>query len=300
MLQADAGAALAKIAEEIEPQKPFLINCQGMGEIDDHALAKFAATRRAQNRQVVFLNAAQLVDNLTRSLGNYNASYATPDGSIVYVFGGGEHLSKERALKSAEDARDLELDEIKTRVRNCFRKYDSPKRLTSTPLLATGVFNARSLISDPDVFVWPCLVIAEYVDRLLEEEKPRNPRLLAVSLRGSPFAAAVRLIDQTVLPIEVVDHMGPRHKILEEHSLKGPSHAVTYIFIGDFIVGGTELRIAEAYAHGNGSVLGYAVVLGCALPGECYSSQVRIKSLVGVLSECCPDAKFGFNDGDVK
>jgi hypothetical protein len=297
MLQADGGGALAHLVGECEPRKPLVINCQGIVEVDDHAFARFAAARKERARKVVLLNASQVVDSISKSLGKHDASYATAEGDLVYLFG--DHMSRNQALRFVEDARQLEFEELRRLVTECFQKFETPQRLSSTPLLATGIFNARALITDPDSFIWPCLLMAEYVEQLLEAERLLNPRLLAVSLRGTPFAAAIRLIARTLLPIEVVDHMGPKHKILEEHSLNGGAHAADYILIGDFIVGGTELRIAEAYAHRNGSRLAHAVVLGCALHPSCYSSLVRVKSLIGLLSDCCPEARFVFNEGDL-
>lgn len=291
MLQANAGQVLFDIYQNVDPSKPLVVNCQGMAGMDDHAVACIAPALRRQKRTLVFINAESLEPLLRQSLETLSVH---PVGGDVVCAYGDPSPSQPELRQMVTVAARLEFQRLNALVKNSYRPFDDgPQRLTSTPLLASGVFNARSLISDPISFVWTSLLMAEKVDELIQQDEPVKVRLLAVSLRASPLAAAVNLLARNELPLEIIDHMGPKHKILEEHSLKGISHGINYVFVADFIIGGTELKIAESYAYRNGCTVSHAVAIGTALAPSDYSSRVRVLPLVD-LRQCHPDAKFGF------
>ena len=90
--------------------------------------------------------------------------------------------------------------------------------------------NARRIIFEPISFLW---VTLSFVDKLEDffhtyqngillqtnaesEELKRRISFLSVSLRGSPFAAALNLLTDFANQVELVDHMGPRFKVFEE------------------------------------------------------------------------------------
>ena len=56
--------------------------------------------------------------------------------------------------------------------------------------------------------------------------------------RGCPFAAALAFMKGEPLDLEIVDHMGPKLAILEEHHLNRVRRNLDYIYVGDFVVGG--------------------------------------------------------------
>jgi hypothetical protein len=231
-------------------------------------------------------------DDLKRMLGKANSEYTLEGnpGGTATVFGA--DLDKNRTAALRDEAADLEQVRLRKFVADCFHPHldnnQKPvmQRMESTLLWANGVFDARVLISNPSTFTWVCLAMADQLDGLLARENvpPGPKRLLSVSLRGSPFAAAASLISQAQLPVEIVDHMGPKHRILEEHRLERLGEQAQYIFFGDFVVGGTELKVAMTYAHTRECSLNHAVVIGALKEPKDYfaSSGIEVLPLVSL------------------
>ncbi|HVG33128.1 MAG TPA: hypothetical protein VM911_08610 [Pyrinomonadaceae bacterium] len=305
VLQADAGKALSQLFNEVEPNKPLVINCRGINVIDDHALDSIRGALQPPHRTLVLVNAGELKPQLDSALGRYDLYNV---GGITVMVPGDAQIERATAARIIEQFPELEQKNVKNFVRDCFRPYPDGEmhRMASTPLLASGIFDARPLISDPERFVWVSMLMADRLEKYLDAglgnageaqgsgttDKPKNFRLLAVSLRGSPLTAAVGLLTGRQ-DIEIVDHMGPKYKILEEHSLRLSAGSEDYIYVGDFVVGGTELRVAQAYARSKGATLRHAVVIGCRLDPDEYQLDMGISYLVK-LEECCPTAKFQF------
>lgn len=306
VLQADAGKALSHLFDHVERDKPLVINCHGINVIDDHALDSIRGALKAHRRPLVLVYAEQLKPQFDDALGIYDF-YSV--GSVRVMVPGDARIERAAAEHIIEQFPDLEHKSVIKYVGDCFRPFPDGKmhRMASTPLLASGVFDARPLISDPERFVWVSMLMADRLEKYLDAgldsavgsldptatDKPKSFRLLAVSLRGSPMAAAVGLLTGRQHSIEIVDHMGPKYRILEEHSLRLSSGNEDYIYVGDFVVGGTELRIAQAYARSKGAMLRHALVIGCRLDPEEYQLDMGVSCIVK-LEECCPKAKFQF------
>src|ERR1043165_961473 len=262
LLQADAGKALTYLAEHDYPDKPLVIDCRGIIEIDDHALETTKRALHKHQRPLVLINSNQLQPSITNDLGGYDSRFQV--GNIPIIVVGPGSIDRPMAERLIAQISDTERLHITNWVGECFRRYaNGMQRMASTPLLSSGVFDARALIADPVKFVWISMLMAhrleQYLDKALENttqdggQLTRSFRLLAVSLRGSPLAAAVGLLTARQKNIEIVDHMGPKYKIFEESSIRTTMIEEDYIYIGDFVVGGTELRIAQAYSRSKGS-----------------------------------------------
>jgi hypothetical protein len=291
LLQANAGKAIAQILiNEENSKKPLILDCRGILDVDDHALETTRSLIRDDQRTLVFLNAEPIQQSLRRELGPYSLIW--PSNSPVQVFGNYDQTYIAKLIEQSA----LEVqDYLTTCVKGSFKKFENgDQRMASTPLLASGVFDARNIISDPTKFVWVSLAMSYALEDFLDKGTALRPfRLLAVSLRGSPFAVAVGLLSDRTDSIEIVDHMGPKYKVLEEPNLRSSVVDEDYIYVGDFVVGGTELRIAEAYARTKGSRIKHAVVIGGMLASSDYGLEFEVSSLVN-LRECCPTEKFVF------
>lgn len=304
LLQADGGRILSYIAEHDEPEKPLILDCRGVVEIDDHALETTRAALQKHSRTLVLINADQLDARLKRDLGDFNVRFGFSSTQLAVVGDDGS-IDREVASRLIEQVAIIERNYVRECVAGCYRKFPrGMERMASTPLLASGVFDARLLISESNKFVWTAMLMAdkleEYLDGVLQTPTPgttaqplKQFRLLAVSLRGSPFAAAVGLLTSRHRSVEIVDHMGPKYKILEEPSLRATLVEDDYIYVGDFVIGGTELRIAQAYARSKGSQLKHAIVVGKVLETADYNLDFDISALVN-LKECCPTLRFEF------
>jgi len=290
-IQANAGKALAALLDEAVTDRRCIVNAAGISSVEDHALEAVRAALKGRRTEVIFLNARGIEHDLRTALGE--PAVIMPHDGGVYVYGR-DHRDHQASVKGwIEKAASLEMDELTSRVADCFVKHPEPKRMASTPVLATGVFDARSLIKERGSFVSASLLLADALSRWIEEGKPGAFRLLAVSLRSSPLAAALSLLCVSDEGVEIADHFGPKHKILEEYSLRPESFRGEYVFVGDFIIGGTEMKIASAYARSKGSRLTHALAVGSLLNAKDYGVPFNISSLVN-LQRACPEASFTF------
>lgn len=307
-VEAAAGRALAAILHGLIRDgntKPLVINCRGVLTIDDRALDAIKAMIADLSFPVVFCSVNYAVaSRLAAELGPPITRDDTGDDCYA-VFAGVARKSDEwqEMLSSIKDAEDLE---VATFIRDCYQAHEGggKMRVSSTPLKSSGVLNARKIIAKSHSFVWACLKMADIVDELIRSSHFRQSqgRLLAVSLRASPFAAAIAfLLTGRPFEVEIVDHLGPHHAVLEEDYLRPSGGALRYVFIGDFILGGTELKIAQYYARTKGAILEHAIALGRLLPRKAYGPRVDVRTLVSI-PECCPEAEFelGLRDDDAE
>jgi hypothetical protein len=213
-------------------------------------------------------------------------------------------------LSQAENYRDIVNNLLFTFTKNvvgeCFTFHDETskklERMFSTPILTNGFFDARRLIANRRSFIWLCVQMADnirhYNDLILNSSQSSRilgNRLLSVTLRGAPFASAISAL--LSCPLDIIDHLGPRHRILETTHLAGRNHRGNYIMIGDFIVAGTELKVARTYAQLRGGQLIAAQFIASALETEVYMNtnllDVHLNALVK-LGDCHEGVQFGF------
>lgn len=194
----------------------------------------------------------------------------------------------EREIREAED------HFLKRRAADCF--IAEPQFLRSTPLWANGFFNAKEILGCPTAFCWFCYAMARQVNHVIskyikeaiateqEVDISREIRLLACTQNGVSLAVAVShllkhdvLIDgkqAEVLGVDVIDRFGPSQKFIEEYCSREDRKPLCYVFVGDFVIAGTELKIAEVHSYHRRVRLRDAVVLGSVLkPSECQGDR---------------------------
>lgn len=283
--QAGAGRLLAGIlSEETSSTNTVCLDCTGIYTIGDHALTAVANVLEASSKILVLINGTQCSDHFCHALQRHRIAGSHDAELATWVFPGRNAESPKRLdyKRFADEARQKQLEEI---VYQSYRALpESQERLQSTPLIAKGVFNARSIASSPNQFMLVTVTMAERIEAWLRSHPHSGSiRLLSVSLRASPFAAGISQLLK--IPVEIIDHMGPKMKILEQYSLQNDASPSGYIYIGDFTVGGSELKIAETFAVTKGSSLILSAVIGTILNPKCYSDSGRLLSLV-CASEC--------------
>lgn len=276
---------------EAHPNLPVVLNCVGLSTIEDHALGTIREYFSLTDRCVAFIingNNEQLIKEIQSELRDVKICVESVGEHQVLFFGKNRSLAlpiKNMLDDLVVETEKIERDFINQTVRDSYRGFAQPKRLDSTPLWATGVLNARSLISDPKSFVWVSILLTDLFQKVIEEARPITNRLLAVSLRGSPFAAAIRVLAHGFSPtLEIIDHIGPKHEVLEGYIGKNNMEGGEYILIGDFVIGGTEIKIARAYAMARGACLKNAISIGSYLAGNDYDQNVSLRSLVSIPS----------------
>lgn len=164
--------------------------------------------------------------------------------------------------------------------------------LSSTPILSNGVFNARRIISDSVKFSAMVCMLEELLLEGFSFDDDDSLCLLSGSLRGGPFASALAFARARLKPFEVLDHLGPSFDLLEEHEVGKVTVGRRYVYVGDFIVGGTELKLASNWATGRGSSVVGALFLGSLWSAKNYETLgMKVLSLVN-LRQCCPQAQY--------
>ncbi len=293
-LRSSAGQALAAFWSAIPEKKILIVNCQGISAIDQHAVEQIRKKIEAEpKRRILFFS-----DNPT-FLGDLDDALGAPTGTINlpnqvkgYTYGS-ESLTPTEIKRLIAEAQTQERLATERIVAECFEPHRNGKlvRLHSTPIRASGIFNARALITNRRHFCAIALQLSERLEALLQKFQPRNPCVMAVSLRGSPIAAAASFLASPRVDVEIVDHMGPKQALLEHYSFGEARSGIDYIYVGDFLIGGTEVKVASSYACAHGSQLTHALVIGSLLEPRAYSAPTHIEALVR-LDDCKSDLRY--------
>lgn len=294
-----AGRCLLDQIKNSDTKLPLILNCSGVTAIEDHAFSDLEKFLAESENVVAFWigdGSEQLIREVESELKAVKICSESVDGGQIYVYG---NRDKARVLRNrletmVKEAAGLERAFVTKSVVACYKDFSTPERLDSTPLLASGVLNARELISDPTKFVWTSLLLTELFERVIDESRPRTNRLLAVSLRGSPFAAAVRLLSRSCTPsLEIIDHIGPSHDLLEASVGQPDMYGGEYVLVADFVIGGTELKIARTYALSQGANIKNAISIGSFLSRDAYDRNITLHSLANI-SEVVPQLTYEF------
>ena len=292
----EAGFALAELFAESLDDRPLYVYCEGMRLCMDHSMHKLVEVMDFSHRLIIFgipRHDSNFEKKLLAELGEPANRIEMPGLIVLSYAHTNLRIDERRLSRIVGAATEKEIDFVQELVSSCYRRFaDGKRRLTSTPLLADGVFNARNLISNKKGFMWISLILAERTRARIMAEYPDNIFILAISLRGSPLAAAVwNLLRHHDPYIEIIDHIGPIHELLEDGNSPLEIIGKNYFLIGDFIVGGTELKVASAFAVSHQSTLNSAAFIGALLDGNQYSDKIHIDAVVK-LKDCVDDLDY--------
>lgn len=81
------------------------------------------------------------------------------------------------------------------------------------------------------------------------------------------------------IKFETIDHFGPKHKVFDLDFLKQKEKGINYIYVGDFVFGGTEIKIAKTYTEMKGSKLCHALAIGSLFEKETFSNEFDLVCL---------------------
>lgn len=298
---------LIEIIKTVHPELPLIVNCKRIKNFDESIYR--IIKEKNLNRKIIFTH----VDE------GFHLQFAT---ELENVFNGLAQQNKTKHIISNNHSKysyttdqydelcknvDIFIDKKnKSIVESCFDYYNPNnhtqlEQLPSTAIFSTGEFDAAKIISNPGNFLWLTLSFSDLVEDFssaLYETYHDNTinRLISVSLRGSPFAAAISLLSNPEIKFDTVDHLGPKHKLFDldffEKLKTTVKEKIRYIYIGDFIIGGTEIKIAQTYAQIYGFELKHAVVLGSFFDLDRFSPNFSIKSLVNIKDLNISNLKF--------
>lgn len=277
LIEKDAGDLLGRIIREANLDKTLIVNFCRITDIDDHALDGFFDECLITNRQVIILNGNHLfakIDSLRK--GKSIQTTNDPLRNVIIIGNNSVFdfdISEKERLVVVKDYTD-------NVVKNSFEKFPTVRRLNSTPLIASGEFNSNKLISDIKTFMWLSTFMSDKLSDIISEYKISNVKLLSASLRGAPFAASIGLTLN--LPFDTIDHLGPKHKVFDKDFITKIEKGTNYIFVGDFCVGGTEIKNAKTYTGLKGSFLNHAIVIGNYIEPEHFKSDFMLFSLINL------------------
>ncbi len=294
-LDKDAGDAIKDVYLSIEREKPIIIDCKGVSGVTDHSWDILFKSINNTKREIIFINFQSISQKINASKVEFCTSLkmkSEDDSFSIY-----NNSLKIKSLDNINVLVDKHIvSTIKEMVQRSFTEYPNGemKLLSSTPVYSNGEFDASDLISHQKSFYWISLKLSDVVKELIQKYRiggiNSKIKILAVSLRSSPFAAAVSLL--LGLQIETVDHFGPIFRNYEPDA--STSDVNEYIYIGDFSVGGTEIKISKTYAHLKKSMLNHAVVIGSLLSSDCYK-EFMMHSIV-LLRDCSPNVKYSIEN----
>jgi hypothetical protein len=295
-VQAAAGRLLGSIVEAGKSDSPLVVNCQDVNNIDEYALETLVASIGKGSRTVLFTQMRksflQDLETMTARLPHRQIHLL---GETVAAEFGEERYDGDSVIEVMQASQLLERAHVKRLITDSYVRFADGKlhRLSSTPILASGAFNAQLIASDPVAFAWVCLLLAERVNSIIQKYRPVNPSILAATLRSSLFAAAVSELLEPKTPISVVDHLGPRQSILERELGSAEGNVGEYIYFGDFILLGSELKLARMYAQHRGIRMRHAVAIGQLLSTPDYTANLDISiNTLLELQSCAVGAQY--------
>ena len=292
-LEEKACNALIKMYREVNTEQPLVIDFRNIKDVADRALENLFKVFQDNSREVLLLNYDNISDAIDKNTHDHYKK-----GSVIHTLRDGQfcRIFNNVILTSdiGEKVEELRKNKVADFVKSCFIKFDQEQYLTSTPLKATGIFDAAKLISNHTAFYWICLQLSDMLKSLLNSGKislNKELRILTVNLKSSPFASVVSLLNK--IPLVTIDHLGPKHKVYDLDILDGLENLkqYSYIYIGDFCVGGTEIKIAKTYAGISNSELNTALVIGGYFQPDIFLPVFNLHSLVNI-NNLHPQAKF--------
>jgi len=292
--ESDAIRLVSSIKENKGNMSYFVINCDGIFDVDDHALDKLEKFLSQNSKlQIAFFAKSE-----KNALVEYVSSKTKIDkrtentNGCCCVIGLGKVDLDINYLRSK--VRELENVFIRELVDDSYHEIDEHV-LSSTPLIAPGEFNATSFISHPENFKWICLILADNIHDYIIENELSNVTIVSASLRGATLAAAIWEILESEHHINLcpIDHFGPKHDLLEPAKFHDPIQNSKCIYVGDFLIAGTEVKVLSAYTKFLSGELCAAFVVGKYTVKEKLGGT-SLKSLVN-LRDCVQPLEYKLN-----
>jgi hypothetical protein len=278
----EASSTLNSIISEVRNDYPLILDFKDVDNEMQGAFKELVLHITKCKRKIVLHNYNQLDEHINRYLTEFGGGIEQKkNDSFLLLNSDGD----DNFLNDIDAEINLECQkEITKIVKNCFQEFPSKnfEYLSSTPILATGEYNASNIIANPRNFMILSLSLSDKLQEILALKTTglNNVKVLAVSLRGSILASVVSIIND--IPIDIVDHLGPKQMILEYdviEKLKTNNSFEEYIYVGDFTIGGTEIKIAKTFSSIHDIHLADALVIGSFSEPEIFKAQFSLNQI---------------------
>jgi hypothetical protein len=251
-----------------------------------------AAFDSSRNLAVHFVNCGRILEMLMMITADL--SHFRHTNKVLTVGQGPQEASIEELREDPGVLHRWLLHALQGAVRKCFERFPERRTLRSTPITANGYFDARHLTGCPLVFPWLAACMADcLIDTVncLQSQSSGNCwvdglRLLACTRNGTVIASALRRLLPDRYPLDVVDRFGPIQRLVEAYDAgtniyDGSEQAAKtpwYFYIGDFIIAGTEVNVADAHSRYRGIVLRGGLVIGSLFGSICENQPFRLET----------------------
>jgi len=285
LFEKSSGNLLSKIIDSCPEEKSLMINFKGIVRFDDHCLDEVYKSLEGNKKQLIIFNGDHLHGEFIKLKKDKQININHDASNKIIIIGNSKSV----------DFTDLDSEKneyvkkyINSVLKSTFSKFDDFKRLCSTPFLANGEFDSKKIIESPKDFMWISFYLSDKLSELIEKEKLNAVTLVSASLRGSTFASILGILND--LDFVNIDHIGPIHKVYDFSTLDLNHRNRNYLYIGDFVFGGTEIKLTKVYASFVGAKLNHALVLGSLFDSYVFTDFKlhELNTLKGITTE----AKF--------
>lgn len=289
LFEKSSGKLLSKIIDNCPSEKTLIINFKGIIRFDDHCLDEVYNSLDGNNKQLVIINGEHLLGDFIKLKKEKQINIYHDSENKIIIIGNSRVIDIVDLLEEREK---LVRQYINNVLKSTFSKFDTFKRLCSTPFLANGEFDSKKIIESPKDFMWISFYLSDKLSQLIESEKLNDILLVSASLRGSTFASILGILNE--LDFVNIDHIGPIHKVYNLNNLDLNHRNRNYLYVGDFVFGGTEIKLTKVYASFGGATLNHALVLGSLFDSNVFT-DFKLHEL-NTLKEITPEAKFKLFD----
>lgn len=283
VFEKSSGKLLAEIIKICPEEKSLLINFKGVVRFDDHCLDDVYTALEGNMKQLIISNGESLHEDILKLKKQRNVNITHNTEKKIIILGKTE-LNNFEVLLDERDA--TKTTYIKNTLKNTFNKFAEYRRLCSTPFFANGEFDAKKIIESPRDFMWISFYLSDKLSEIIEQEKINNVVLVSASLRGAAFTSILGILN--ILEYINIDHIGPIHKVYNFQ--ESGNNNTNFVYIGDFVFGGTEIKLTKVYVGFSGGNLKHALVLGSLFEPEAFTDFNLFE--LSRLKDMSPDANF--------
>lgn len=289
LFEKSSGKLLSNIIDDCPIEKSLLINFKGIIRFDDHCLDEVYKSLEGNRKQLIIINGEHLHGELIKLKKDKQINISHDTSQKIIIIGNSRNVDIDEILRERESSVKKYISNV---LKSTFSKFDTYKRLCSTPFLANGEFDSKKIIESPRDFMWISFHLSDKLSQIIETEKLSNIVLVSASLRGSAFSSILGILND--LDFVNIDHIGPIHKVYNFNSLDSKHRNRNYLYIGDFVFGGTEIKLTKVYASFGDSKLNHALVLGSLFDSSVFN-DFKLYEL-NTLREISNEAKFKLFD----
>ncbi len=285
---------LSKIIDAVG-SRVVVINANHIADVDDHFFNALIQLIKLKKLNVLIYS----TDRINELTGYFQAHFVEESSlkgnyceisNVAYygVSSGSFCTSQFEGLR--KESEELEKEQITQAISSSYISHSH--KLSSTPLNATGHFDANLLISDPYIFRWLVLRLVDSVYRTIVDNHIHEFTIVASSLRGAAIAGSVReiLYKFSSPKFYVFDHLGPKHDFINRNQQFEFKETESCFYIGDFLIAGTELKMTNVYCNFFGGKVTHAFMLGKYTKAN-QIGNIPVDSIVS-LKECAPNLEY--------